>query len=324
MMNQFLKISTFRISGLSLEVSMSSETNAGCVNSRPPIVAVRGVKGGKLRPSSKKSGPVGIFQQPAWQWGQARILWSRSKALLCLFLCVLFWEGVLGCAPSTVDVKSAPLFNPSTIKTIAVAPFDVILSPQRSYRTEQVVDYPNVGASSNSRSFGETPSLDASRFSYKTVAIPLEAPNKITEMVFARLTLRPGLRVLPPDQVAKVLPAVDSSHFKTKSQIIAKHLGKNLDGVDAVLLGLVRVYRERDGGKMGAIPAAVGFEIWLIEVEEGSVLWKGDYYEEQKPMIEDFSGFWERRGTFVSAQELARSGVSRVMNDFPVGLASSQ
>ena len=90
-------------------------------------------------------------------------------------------------------------------------------------------------------------------------------------------------------------------------------------GVDGALLGLVRTYREREGSKLGARPAAVGFELYLIRTSDGMVLWTGDYFEEQKPLTEDVVGFFEKGGGFVTVDELAAFGVKKVLDTFPVG-----
>ena len=87
---------------------------------------------------------------------------------------------------------------------------------------------------------------------------------------------------------------------------------------DAALLGRVLVYRERVGSKLGADPAAVGFEVKLVAAD-GTILWVGNYYEKQRPMNEDFIGSVQRRFAFVTAEELAEYGAERVIRSFPFG-----
>jgi hypothetical protein len=90
---------------------------------------------------------------------------------------------------------------------------------------------------------------------------------------------------------------------------------------DASLIGQVRVYRERVGGRFGASPpATVGFEAKVVAAD-GQVLWEGNYYEKQRPMTEDLMGFIQRRGVFVTAEELAAYGVEHMLNEFPFGTA---
>jgi hypothetical protein len=89
--------------------------------------------------------------------------------------------------------------------------------------------------------------------------------------------------------------------------------------VDASLIGQVLVYQERVGGRFGASPpATVGFEVKVVAAD-GQVLWEGNYYEKQRPMTEDFMGFVQRRGIFVTAEELATYGVEHMLLEFPFG-----
>jgi hypothetical protein len=88
---------------------------------------------------------------------------------------------------------------------------------------------------------------------------------------------------------------------------------------DASLIGQVLMYQERVGGRFGASPpATVGFEAKVIAAD-GQVLWVGNYYERQRPMIEDVMGFIQRRGMFVTAEELATYGVEHLLLEFPFG-----
>jgi hypothetical protein len=103
---------------------------------------------------------------------------------------------------------------------------------------------------------------------------------------------------------------------------LAQEVGDRLK-VDGVLMGLVRTYREREGSRLGANPAAVGFEVFLVNPADGVVLWKGEFFEEQKPLTQDVVGFFEKSGGFVTAKELAELGVQKVMKTFPVGKNSA-
>jgi len=62
--------------------------------------------------------------------------------------------------------------------------------------------------------------------------------------------------------------------------------------------------------------------MFLVRPSEGTVLWKGEFFEEQKPLNEDIVGFFEKSGGFVTAQELSELGVKKVMETFPVGQAA--
>lgn len=148
--------------------------------------------------------------------------------------------------------------------------------------------------------------------------MPDAVPDMIRHMVYSQLRLKPRIQVVQPETVGQTLGSQEGLPQAPERQDPARLLGERL-GVDAVLEGVIRVYREREGTKFAALPAAVGFELRLIGVRDGKVLWVGDYFEEQKPLTHDFMGFLERGGTFVTAEELARAGVVRVLQSLPLG-----
>ena len=238
--------------------------------------------------------------------------WGRSSVPLTLILLL-----GCGCAPDTVQVKTTPYFTPDQVGTVALVPFDVLTTPQGVSYPPRSITPPDVGPSAIRRSFEITPSSSPTRLGSRTVTIPLGASEKITKMVYSNLLTRSGIHTISQNQTAQSLAKMMSSGQKLQSKEKARWLGKALS-VDAVLFGFVRVYRERAGSELAATPAAVGFELRLVRAVDGAVLWVGSYYEEQKPLTEDIQGFWERRGKFVTAEELAQSGVNRVMQRFPL------
>jgi len=240
--------------------------------------------------------------------------WGRSSVPLTLILLL-----GCGCAPDTIQVKTTPYFTPDQVGTLALVPFDVLTTPQGVSYPPRSITPPDVGPSAIRRSFEITPSSSPTRLGSRTVTIPLGASEKITKMVYSNLLTRSGIHTISQNQTAQSLAKMMSSGQKLQSKEKARWLGKALS-VDAVLFGFVRVYRERAGSELAATPAAVGFELRLVRAVDGAVLWVGSYYEEQKPLTEDIQGFWERRGKFVTAEELAQSGVNRVMQRFPLGL----
>jgi hypothetical protein len=127
--------------------------------------------------------------------------------------------------------------------------------------------------------------------------------------------------MLSPNEVAKVIgsPAMSQpSAGQSPAMMVAKQLK-----ADASLIGQVRVYQERVGGRFGASPpATVGFEAQVVAAD-GQVLWEGNYYERQRPMTEDLMGFIQRRGVFVTAEELALYGVEQMLLEFPFGAAEA-
>ena len=240
---------------------------------------------------------------------QARWL---SAALLPLLGCG-------ACAADPVTVKSHPQLASQAITKIAIAPFHVVKAKKGislAFRTPPPADLANpqihqaLGSVSGSSIPGRSRPVQ--------VSVPDSVPDMIRHMVYSQLRLKSRIQVIPPETVGQILGSPEGSAQVKTSRESARLLGDRL-GVDAVLEGVVRMYREREGTKFAAHPAAVGFEIRLVGAKDGKVLWVGDYFEEQKPLTHDFKGFLERGGTFVTAEELARTGVGRVLQSLPLG-----
>ena len=244
---------------------------------------------------------------PRGQWAHCRF-WAGS-----ISVCLL----VMACVPPKVNVDSSPQFAPSKIQTLAILPFKALTSPQRT----SVGDSQFPEAPSEVRTQFILPGEGRLRGSEETteaIRVSEVAAKRITSMVYSQLQGRSGVRILPQYRVAEAFSEQNTRDGSLKWNEKVQQLGKNL-GADAVLIGLVRIYRERKGSKIAATPAVVGFESHLIDSASGKVLWAGAYYDEQKPLNQDLMGFMERKGMYVTAEELARMGVEKMMKKFPVG-----
>lgn len=230
---------------------------------------------------------------------------------------LVFWS-CGACAPETITIKSHPRFAPRAINKVAIAPFRV--QGERgislAFRTPPPADleHPQIHQSLGSVSGSSVPG----RSRPVQVSVPDSVPDMIRHMVYSQLRLKPRIQVIPPETVGRILESQEGSALARDRREAARLLGQQL-AVDAVLEGVIRVYREREGTKFAAHPAAVGFEFRLVGARDGEVLWAGDFFEEQKPLTHDFKGFLERGGTFVTAEELARTGVVRVLQSLPLG-----
>ncbi len=243
--------------------------------------------------------------------------WWQTTPWPCQIFLVLAC-GLSACAPDTVTVQTHPTFTPAAIKTIGVVPFTAIKGSPGVYQSLGELAAPDVESPEIRSSFSELEGPVPSRPHASKVSVPAGAEKKITDMVYANLKLRPGLKTISPELVSQTLNRMGLDPSTAKASELAKELGKALS-LDAVIVGRVRVYRERAGSKFAAIPAAVGFDVQLINAQDGTVIWIGDYFEEQKPLSEDFAGMLERGGRWVTAEELARSGVKRVLQRLPLG-----
>lgn len=243
----------------------------------------------------------------ASQWGR----WCVSASLMTISLLVV------ACVPPKVNTQSAPGFDPYTIRKLVIFPFQALQTPQRAAGGGS--QYPE--APSEVRTQFILPGEGALRGTEGTteaMRVSEAAAKRITSMVYANLQGRPGVRIASPFEVAQAFSDQGKRDPSLGWRDQVTQLGKSLEA-DAVLIGLVRVYRERKGSKIAATPAVVGFETHLIDSSNGKALWSGTFYDEQKPLNQDAMGFWERKGMYITADELARTGVEKLMEDFPVG-----
>ncbi|MCA9472594.1 MAG: hypothetical protein MRJ96_02355 [Nitrospirales bacterium] len=230
---------------------------------------------------------------------------------------VSFLMMLAACVPPKVTVVSSPEFQPSTIHRIAILPFQILSTPQQRVPafSQQNIVSPEI----RSQFQLPTSQSEGGRLAYgERMKIPAIAAQQVTRMVYEALEHRPGLQLVSAQEVENafiILTAVEEALSWNER---VGRVGIQLD-VDAVLIGLIRTYRERVGSKLGATPAAVGIEVHLVDVAAKRIYWTGEYYEEQRPMNEDFMGFVERGGAFVTAKELAKYGIQKMMKQFPVG-----
>jgi TolB-like protein len=206
-----------------------------------------------------------------------------------LFLAAVLLGAMTGCGATTSETITAPQIEQYRIVRIAVLPFMV------------------------------SPPTPGQERGYAAPAPPAVAGDKLADVFYLKLNTREGLAVVPPQMVRDAMPSITAS---VASRSVLRDLGERLD-VGAVLEGTVRVYRERKGSAIGLEQprdaAAVGFSVRLVSVKDGKTLWTGEYYERQRPLTEDLSGFLERGVRFLTVEQLANSAVNHVLREFPLG-----
>ncbi len=221
---------------------------------------------------------------------------------------------VAGCSGSKVTTKASAELPRYQIRTIALVPFTTLATPQMRDVIDQSFSAPE-GARRSDVTIAVPP--DTEQHLRQTATVPAGAGATVTQLLWSRLRELQGVTVLAPSEAVKVLASPAAAQppvGQSPGVTVAKQLK-----ADASLVGQVMVYQERVGGRFGANPpATVGFEAKVVAAD-GQVLWEGNYYEKQRPMTEDFMGFIQRNGVFVTAEELATYGVEHMLLEFPFG-----
>ncbi|MBX3327378.1 MAG: hypothetical protein KF682_15890 [Nitrospira sp.] len=224
-----------------------------------------------------------------------------------------FMGMAVGCSGSKVSTKSAPEVSRYQIRSLALIPFTSIETPQSSGYDDLFIPTPESIRRSDI-SIGVP--LEGQPPAPKAMLVPGYAAEQVTELFWKHLRNWKGLQVIPPGEAVRA-SSVDTDLARLGPEKAAVAVAKRLKA-DAALIGLVSMYQERVGSRLGANPpATVGFQAKVI-ANDGKVLWAGGYYERQRPMTEDLLGFLQR-WSFVTAAELAEYGVDAVLKEFPFG-----
>lgn len=166
----------------------------------------------------------------------------------------------------------------------------------------------------------------------KTVSCPLcaavfhaekfpQASVTAVEGIFLeRLHRYSELTLIAPENAGEVYRRVATSLSGVPLTEILKRTGVEL-GVDGVIVGYVYRFRERQGYPYSVKkPASVAFDVHLVRVSDGLVLWRASFDKTQSSLMENLfqlSSFFKQGGKWVTARELADEGVAEMLKTFP-------
>ena len=151
--------------------------------------------------------------------------------------------------------------------------------------------------------------------SYK---IPSEKEQFLTNALYNQLVPRvKRVDVVSIESSTSQFANVEKENPQLTYKDAALRVGKGL-GVDAVLIGNVFVYKEREGNELSIVsPASVAFDVELLNTANGEPIWRNYFTETQKPLFENVTEvgkFFKRKGTWVTADKIATEGVQEVVD----------
>jgi hypothetical protein len=147
--------------------------------------------------------------------------------------------------------------------------------------------------------------------------LPPDSGTAVTGQIYEVLAHDSKFRFIPDLTVADVVrgPALREATGLVPRAVA---LGREVKA-DAVIFGEVHRFRERVGTEYGASqPASVSFDLGLVDVAEGKVLWEGRFSETQESLSSNLLKFWMvwREGPhWFTARELAGLGVEKLIDD---------
>lgn len=216
-----------------------------------------------------------------------------------LFLIVVVLILVSGCQSArSISITKKGDGN-AVFKRIAVVPFQRISTEDSDFKT---VRCPLCGQL-----------ISAERFP--------QGSEKVVEDIFVeKLANQNVFTLIPPERVGGIYERVSAGFLKEAPIEILKKVGSELEA-DGIVLCHVYRFKERKGYSYSVEKSAsVGFEIHLIRVSDGAVVWKGIFDKTQTSLMENILQvvyFYKERGRWLTAQELASEGIDEILKEFP-------
>jgi hypothetical protein len=227
---------------------------------------------------------------------EKKSLRNRHTTVLLCGLCIL---GLLFGCQTPVHVSEAPS-GPLNFDTILVLPFkDASMTAGESRNTR----CPVCG-----RAFiiGE---------------VTDEAANFLTDQLVSRLKRNTNYQIVYTGFATASLMALYSANETTGAAKKALADRGRRHGADGVLVGFVYRYKERVGKGYGAeSPASVAFDMHLIRVADERTIWSAHFDETQQSLGDNLfklGSFISRGGRWVTAEEMAKSGLEKILEKFP-------
>jgi hypothetical protein len=216
--------------------------------------------------------------------------------LLIMLIPLVFW----GCASERITTLTNPAIASVKVERIAVMPFFKGRHPTNVRDTIKCA-------------------LCNLSFDPKKVAIGAE--ETLTRYVYQALKARFGERLIPLERAAQVYRMIPKDERRDTPITLARRVGEAL-GANLVVLGTVWRYQHREGSPAGASrPASVAFDLYLVEVKSGELLWMANYDETQRSLSENIfeaAAFFRRGAKWLSANELARFGAMETIKKLPL------
>lgn len=146
------------------------------------------------------------------------------------------------------------------------------------------------------------------------------SPNALTQLLYTKIEALEEFKILPLERVEEVLTPSAKKQFEEKPLPSAIQIGKELN-VDFILVGYLFRFEERIGSRIGVTkPASVGFDVHLLRVRDGKMVWKGRFDETQRPLSENLfkiGSFLRRKASWLTAEELASVGMDEMLKRLP-------
>ena len=199
---------------------------------------------------------------------------------------------------------------------------------------KEIKPHTNVSAASRA-DFNEYSVKRIAVLPFKNESEDSKAGFKVAGYFYKKLSARKEYEVSPPlsgegkgMRIEFLRPRLGAEIVKPASRLVTgksegaeteKKGGQDAE-FDAIITGRILRYRDRGSPLLSLEPASVNYEVYLISIKDGSVLWQAIYDETQQPLDENLllldryakGGFW-----WWTSDRMTLVGMKRVMKTFP-------
>ncbi|MGZ3493926.1 MAG: hypothetical protein ACXWM6_04395 [Thermodesulfobacteriota bacterium] len=141
----------------------------------------------------------------------------------------------------------------------------------------------------------------------------------LTRLFQEKIEATGPFKLLPAEKVEEAFSQRDRGRFDLNPMRASIQLGKTLD-VDFIFVGFLFRFEQRVGSAIGVDkPASVGFDVHLIRLRDGKMVWTGRFDETQRPLSENLlkmGSFVRRKGQWLTAEELSSVGMDEMLTRF--------
>jgi hypothetical protein len=224
---------------------------------------------------------------------------------------------------------SRPVIAALTVMVLALLLINMGCSPDGINATSEIKQYQfkrllllPVKNAATEHEKGETVLCDLCGAVYSTGVVENGADVFLTDRLKFILEGWTSVILVPEEQYQAARSRfLSSKKGPVSEKEILAAIGRNLDG-DAILTGSVYQFRNRVGNNFAIdSPSSVGFHLDLIETQGGHIIWSRRYEETQQALSENLLGlgnFFMRKGKWVTVQDLAVSGLEKILQSLPI------
>jgi TolB-like protein len=155
---------------------------------------------------------------------------------------------------------------------------------------------------------------------YQRGEISPGSQNILTRFLYEKMEANGIFKIIPMKKLEEALSTWERKHFEEKPIPSSIQVGKELNA-DFMIIGSVFRFEERIGSRMGVDkPASVGFDVHLFRLKDEKMVWVGRFDETQKPLSEnlfEIGSFFRRKGSWLTAEELASVGMDEMLRKLP-------